>query len=158
MEQGTVLAAVTLRRSVMEVLAQVVATEKLPPMMVMEVRVLAVVTMEVVAPNNGGGWSAGNGRQVTALNYMIRTQLIDKQDVNDLHAIVFIDLGLATGSGFFFKNELQNELGMFHCSVLDCSLLGYSLLVLLVLTNHGNESRERITDLDLGLGFLAQPI
>jgi len=74
MEQGMVLAAVTfLCRSMMEVLAQVVATEKLPPMMVMEVWVLAVVTMEVVAPNNGGGWSAGNGRQVTVLNYIIWT-------------------------------------------------------------------------------------
>jgi len=101
MEQGMVLAAVTLCRSMMEVLAQVVATEKLPPMMVMEVWVLAVVTMEVVAPNNGGGWSAGNGRQVTVLNYIIWTQLIAKQEFNDLHTIVFIDIRLATGSRFF---------------------------------------------------------
>ncbi len=38
-------------------------------MTVMEVGVLAVVMMEVVAPN-------GNGRQVTALNYIIFIQLI----------------------------------------------------------------------------------
>jgi len=50
---------------------------------------------------------------VTALNYIICTQLIAKQDVNDLNTIVFIDLGLATSSGFFFKNEQQNGLGHF---------------------------------------------
>ncbi len=54
--------------------------------------------MEVVAPNNGGGWLAGSGRQVTALNYIICIQLIAKQDVNDLHTIVFIDVRLATSS------------------------------------------------------------
>jgi len=70
-------------------------------MTVMEVQLLAVVMMEVVAPNNGRGWSAGNDRQVTALNYIICIQLIAKQDVTDLHTIIFIDLSLVTGSRFF---------------------------------------------------------
>ncbi len=62
-------------------------------MTVMEVRVLAVVMLEVVAPNDGGGWLTGNGRPVTPLNYIISIQLIAKQEVSDLHAIVFINLG-----------------------------------------------------------------
>jgi len=67
-------------------------------MTVMEVLVLAVVMMEVVTPNNSGGCLTGKGRQVQPLNYIVFIQLIAKQDINDLHFIAFINLGLATAS------------------------------------------------------------
>jgi len=58
-------------------------------MTVMEVGVLAVVMMEVVAPNGNTGHS---------VEFHSFHTTNSKRDVNDLHAIVYINLGLATAS------------------------------------------------------------